>query len=119
MQHSYIVDSITSVLKQSFIDWELIVVDDGSTDNTSEIVNTFLADQRIKLISQINKGVSAARNAGIAAATGRYIAFLDADDAFLPDNLKTKYEALNANPLIGYVYSDIILSDPGLKDMYL
>jgi glycosyltransferase involved in cell wall biosynthesis len=112
----YINEAIHSVLNQSFTSWELIVVDDGSTDNTAGTVKTFLADPRITLISQTNKGVSAARNAGINAAKGRYIAFLDADDAFLTENLKTKYEAINAEPGIAYVYSDIMLCDADLKD---
>jgi len=115
----YITEAIHSVLNQSFTYWELLVIDDGSTDNTAEIVKPFLADPRITLISQTNKGVSAARNVGINTAKGKYVAFLDADDAFLPENLKTKYIAINAEPEIGYVYSDIMLCNANLKDNFI
>jgi glycosyltransferase involved in cell wall biosynthesis len=112
----YITESITSVLNQTFTGWELIVVNDGATDNTAEIVNSFLSDSRILLINQSNKGVSAARNAGISAAKGRFITFLDADDAYLPENLEVKYKAIQADVGIDYVYSDIMLCDAELKD---
>jgi len=115
----YITDSITSVLKQSFTLWELIVIDDGSTDKTAEIINSFLTDKRITLIRQANKGVSAARNVGIKAAKGNFIAFLDADDAYLPENLKAKYEAITADASLDYVYSDIMVCDARLKDKFV
>lgn len=114
---NYIADSINSVLSQSFTSWELIIVDDGSTDNTSEIIHSFLSDQRITLIKQVNKGVSAARNAGIRAAIGKFVTFLDADDAYLTDNLKIKYEAINTNSDIDYVYSDIMLCDSKMNEI--
>lgn len=78
-KEAYIKRAIDSVLKQSFIDFELIVINDGSTDNSVNIVKLY-NDNRIKLIEQNNKGVSAARNKGISIANGDYIAFLDADD---------------------------------------
>ena len=76
----YIAEAIQSVLDQTFQDWELLVIDDGSKDSTAKIVNSF-SDPRIVLIQQENGGVSVARNAGLDLAKGKYITFLDADDA--------------------------------------
>ncbi|MCR2038470.1 glycosyltransferase [Adlercreutzia caecimuris] len=76
----YIHEAIESVIAQSYLDWELIAVDDGSTDGSSEILDEFSCDPRIHVIHQENGGVAAARNAGIELCSGRYIAFLDADD---------------------------------------
>ncbi len=112
----YIVDSITSVVNQSFTNWELIVIDDGSTDTTAEIIKPFLSDQRIKLISQHNKGVSVARNAGIRMATGKFITFLDADDYYLPTNLEDKRNLLLSNLMIDFVYCDVMHCDEKLND---
>jgi glycosyltransferase involved in cell wall biosynthesis len=115
----YLAEAIQSVLQQSFTSWELIVIDDGSTDNTAEIVMGFQADERIRLIKQANAGVSSARNAGINAATGNYITFLDADDIYLPENLLTKYETINSDSGIDYVYSDLLVCDSQMKEMYV
>ncbi len=89
-------ESIDSVQAQDFNDFELIVVDDGSTDNTPEILNSYRQD--INVIRQGNRGVSAARNAGIAKASGRFIAFLDSDDLWLPDKLSLQVDFFNSNP---------------------
>jgi glycosyltransferase involved in cell wall biosynthesis len=87
--------AIESILAQTFKDWELIIVDDGSTDNTKEVVTGY-TDPRIKYIYQENQERSAARNNGIAQAHGEYICFLDSDDYFLPEKLNTYYQALPA-----------------------
>lgn len=84
----HIVRTLNSVLKQTFQDFEIIVVDDGSTDNGVEMVNSF-NDPRIWLIRQKNQGVSAARNRGVNEATTDLIAFLDADDEWMPLHLET------------------------------
>ncbi len=89
-------EAIESVLAQNFIDFELIVVDDGSTDNTLEILNSYRDD--ITVLRQNNKGVSAARNRGLSEASGRFIAFLDSDDLWLPEKLSRQVDYFNLNP---------------------
>lgn len=86
-----IASTLQTVLKQTYQDFEIVIVNDGSTDHSVEEVAKVL-DLRIHLIHQSNAGVSAARNRGIEEAKGEYIAFLDADDVWKPDYLKTQYE---------------------------
>ena len=88
----YIHEAVTSVLDQTFSDFEIIVIDDGSTDGSGEVVKAF-DDPRIRYFRQENQGVSAARNAGIAQAQGRFIAFLDADDYWHKQHLAQAREA--------------------------
>ncbi len=84
--------SIASVIAQSYQDWELIVVDDHSTDTSAEIAKTYARqDKRIQVLQHNkNQGAAVSRNTAIAAARGRYLAFLDADDAWMPDKLNTQ-----------------------------
>ncbi len=98
---NYISQCIKSVLDQSFSDFEIVMVDDGSTDGSVELVHGFL-DDRIRLISQTNQGVSVARNTGITRATGRYVAFLDADDYWEPDLLETARRDITTYPSIEF-----------------
>ena len=88
-------DAIDSVLNQEFDDYELIIVDDGSADNTQEILNSY--GEGIIILRQSNKGVSAARNRGITEATGQLIAFLDSDDLWLPQKLSRQVDFFNTN----------------------
>jgi glycosyltransferase involved in cell wall biosynthesis len=96
--------AIESVLGQTYDDYELIIVDDGSTDNTAEVVARNSSD-KIIYVHQQNRGRSAARNHGIRIATGEYIAFLDSDDMFLSAKLESQVKVLDDNPAIGLVYS--------------
>lgn len=95
----FIAATITSVIGQTHEDWELIIVDDGSTDNTCNIVLGFSKnDNRIKLIKQPkNLGTGVARNTAIKAAQGNYIAFLDADDVWKPNKLETQLAYMKSN----------------------
>ena len=80
--------AIASVLNQTFTDWELIVVDDGSQDDSAAVVELFRADARVRYVAQPQQGRSAARNRGIAMAQGKWLAFLDSDDRYLPHGLQ-------------------------------
>jgi glycosyltransferase involved in cell wall biosynthesis len=100
----YIRTSLRSVLEQTNKDFEVIVVDDGSTDDTKAAV--LALPGAIHYIYQSNQGVSAARNTGIVAAKGELICFLDADDSWTPDKLRAQVEFLDKNPKIGLVFSD-------------
>mgnify|MGYP005748952649 CR=1 FL=1 len=96
---SFISETIQSVLNQSFSDWEMIIVDDCSTDDSVEVIQSFVErDSRIKLIRlPENSGAAVARNRGIEAAQGRYIAFLDSDDLWVPDKLEKQLAFMQAN----------------------
>jgi glycosyltransferase involved in cell wall biosynthesis len=96
----YIARALNSVLNQTYQDFEVIVVDDGSTDNGAEIVRGF-DDPRIRLIRQENRGVSATRNQGFDKAISDYIAFLDADDEWMPKHLETILRLIENFPLAG------------------
>lgn len=109
----FVGDAIQSVLGQTFPDWELIVVDDGSTDNTADVVASF-QDSRIRYIYQDNRGNAAARNTALKLARGEYIAFLDADDLWLPQKLERQVEALDKlAPTTGIIYTDLYIHQEG------
>ncbi len=94
----FITETIDSVMNQSFINWELLIIDDGSKDNTAEIAQKYAErDNRINVFKQVNSGVSVARNKGLENSTGNYICFLDADDVLNPDNLEIKLNSLVQN----------------------
>ncbi|PCJ89757.1 MAG: hypothetical protein COA57_00970 [Flavobacteriales bacterium] len=107
----YIAETIQSVINQTYTNWELIIVNDGSTDNTEKIAQAYVEkDQRIKYIYQENAGVSVARNKGVENSQGDYVAFLDADDIWCRQNLEKKVTILN-NINIDWVYSDMLSID--------
>ena len=101
----YIRAAIDSVLQQSFTAFELVIVNDGSTDDTKEIIETF-TDPRIRLLNQPHGGVSGALNTGLAVAKGKYIARFDADDICYADRLEKQFVFLEMNPAYVIVGSD-------------
>jgi len=106
-----IAEAIDSVLNQTFKDFELIVVDNYSGDNTESIVKSY-SDNRIRYFKNRNKGlVSINRNYGIKKSCGEYIAFLDDDDLWLPEKLEKQVELLDSNNAAGLVYSDSYIID--------
>jgi len=109
-QGYYLGKAIKSVLEQSHTHFEIIVVDDGSTDNTAQIAGSF-NDARIQSLSQENRGLSAARNAGLRLAQGEFISYLDSDDLFLPYKLSLLVRALQENQQWGMVAGQAILID--------
>ena len=99
-----IVETIQSVRQQTFQDFEIIVINDGSQDKTVELLQT-IKDERLQVFSYENGGLPAARNRGISHATGQFIAFLDADDLWTADKLELQLKALQQNPAAGVTYS--------------
>lgn len=100
---AYIQQSIESVLHQSYQNWELVVVDDGSTDRTQKIVTEY--GDLVRYVYQENQNVAAARNRGIREARGEWLAFLDQDDFFVPEKLAVQVSALAKHPSVGIVHS--------------
>lgn len=114
-QAHFIRDAINSALRQTYRNFEIIVIDDGSTDDSPTAIAEF--GNRIRTIRQPNQGLSAARNTGIAASVGRYIALLDSDDAWLPDYLGIMVATLQANPQAGAAYSGWRYMDAQGRDL--
>ena len=105
-QGEYLAETIQSVRKQSYENWEMIVVNDGSTDNSLEIAQQILNDlndPKIKLLTHANKGKGYTRNRGVKAASGKYICVLDSDDQLAPEYLSTAVEILENSPKTGWV----------------
>ena len=102
--------TVASALVQTFHSFEVIVVDDGSTDETPQIL-AGIADARLRLVRQRNRGLAGARNSGIAKARGRYIGFLDGDDLWAPEKLAAHIAHLDANPAVGVSFSASRLID--------
>ena len=111
----HIAATIVSVQKQTYTNWELIIINDGSKDDTEKVVSTFISDFRIFIYNQPNAGVCMARNNGFAKAKGEYIALLDADDEFMPENIEKKISALENNREADWVYSNLSLIDENSK----
>jgi glycosyltransferase involved in cell wall biosynthesis len=101
---AYLPETITNLLNQTYTDFEVVIVNDGSTDNLAEWVSQ-ISDSRIKLISQENQGLAKTRNTGIRESQGEYLAFLDADDLWESTKLAKQVEVLDAHPEVGLVYS--------------
>ena len=101
----YISESIQSVLNQTYQNWELIIVDDCSTDDTDKVIKTFLSDNRIRFLkNEINSGAAVSRNYALREAKGKWIAFLDSDDIWVPQKLERDdwYHILINKPTVRY-----------------
>lgn len=114
---SFVGTSINSVLNQSYENWELIIVDDGSTDDSFQICSTLAkSDHRIKLLQQKNSGVSSARNRGLKEANGDFILFLDSDDELYPQTIKHCIESLlSYDDVVQFSYESINESGESLQ----
>jgi glycosyltransferase involved in cell wall biosynthesis len=110
----FVADAIDSVLQQSYPHHEIIVVDDGSTDDSLAVVQQY--GSRVRIVTQRNQGVSAARNAGIRESRGELVAFLDADDTWHPEKL-ARQVPLFANPAVGLVYCGVEYVDEGMSPL--
>jgi glycosyltransferase involved in cell wall biosynthesis len=106
----FIQEAIDSVRAQTFDDLEIVVVDDGSTDNTLEIL-AGIQDPRIRVVRTPHLGISAARNEGLAHIRGEFIAFLDADDRWRPDKLERQIRMMDAEPDLGAVFTNFVRFD--------
>lgn len=113
-----ILNALESIFNQTFSDYEVIVVDDGSTDNTKQVLEKY--SDKITYIYQQNKGQASARNNGIRNSKGEYIAFLDSDDEWLPERLKSGADILDSNKDVYLLFSDMYRTKKGsvLKDTY-
>src|SRR5215216_2838242 len=105
----FIREAIESVIGQSYSDWELILVDDGSRDGSREIAEEYSErwPEKVRVLQHENgenRGISASQNLGIRNARGKYIAFLDSDDVWLPEKLKQQVEILNAQSQVAMLY---------------
>jgi glycosyltransferase involved in cell wall biosynthesis len=107
----HIGEALSSIRSQTFRDVEVIVVDDGSSDDTVREAGRFAGDLDLTIVRQANAGPAAARNNGIGRARGRYCAFLDADDLMLPERLALQVDLLDRDPDIGLVYTDVMTFD--------
>lgn len=103
---AFLPGAIESVLGQTYQDIELIIIDDGSTDDTEAVVAPFLNDQRTRYIRQMNAGAAAARNHGLSLRQGKYVAFIDSDDTWVRDKLEIQFEIMKYLPDAGIVCSD-------------
>lgn len=105
-RRDFLLEAVKSVLDQTFADFELIIVDDGSDDGTLEALGEFLSDPRAFYLRQENRGVSAARNLGAAKGRGRWLAFLDSDDLWEEEKLSRQLSHLAGNPSLKAAYTE-------------
>jgi glycosyltransferase involved in cell wall biosynthesis len=113
----YVPDAVRSILSQSYQNLEVHVVDDGSKDNTREVMQQFAADPRVIYHYQENRGESGARNTGIRAAKGELIALLDADDLWMPRKLELQVPCFAAHPKVGVVYTNTVHVDANNQEI--
>jgi len=111
----FVAATLESIEKQVFQDFEIIVVDDGSTDDTVETIRNF--PSRARIVTQENRGVVSARNHGVSLAKGKYICFVDSDDIVLPGRFEKQVTALDADSQLGLVFADALIIDSKGKEI--
>jgi glycosyltransferase involved in cell wall biosynthesis len=110
-------ETMDALLAQTFTDFEIVVVNDGSSDETVQVASDYLNDTRVRLVSQRNRGLAGARNTGIADARGEVIGFCDADDIWEPSKLEAHVNHLNVAPEVGISFSGSALIDDNGRSM--
>jgi len=110
-QSAYLREAVESLVEQTLQDWELLLVDDGSTDDTEAVLGTFSGEPRVRIFRQPNSGQVVARNLALRQARGRYVAFLDSDNRWLPAKLRMQVDYLDAHPDVDVLYGGIRLID--------
>lgn len=110
---AYVKEAVDSALAQTYQNIEVILIDDGSTDNTKEALAPYWSNPKFRYLYQLNKGLASARNTGIRAAKGAYIAFLDSDDMFMPEKIEKQVAVLEAQPDFAVCYSDLYHFEDG------
>ncbi|MCS6866628.1 MAG: glycosyltransferase [Gemmataceae bacterium] len=113
----FLPEAVTSVSAQTFTAWELLIIDDGSTDHTAEAVQPFLADRRLRYLRSDTLGQARAKNLGVRLSRGQFIAFLDADDAWEPTKLEKQLALLAAQPAVGVVFCGRSLMDEASRPL--
>lgn len=103
----FILEAVSSIMRQDCTDYEIIIVDDGSTDSTRDVLNKLIDSKEIKYIHQVNSGPGAARNRGLEVATKDYVCFLDADDALLPYSISKRVDFMDRHPEVSMVFTDL------------
>lgn len=110
----FILEAVESVIKQSYPHFEFLIVDDGSTDNTVELLQPYLKDERVRLFQQENRGQSVARNVALADAAGEFICFLDSDNYWPLDKLESQIRIFEKHPEVDVLYGDnVIINEQG------
>ena len=114
----YLHRSIGSVMNQTFNDWELLIVDDGSTDATFELVNEYvMREENIRYLKHTNLGPGLAYNTGILASSGTYLTFLGSDDEYKPNHLQSRVDYMKSHSEISFIHGGVeIIGDPYVKD---
>jgi glycosyltransferase involved in cell wall biosynthesis len=111
----YLREAVESVLTQTYPNVEVQIVDDGSTDETPQIIQQWVGNPRVRSCRQVNAGQASAKNRAVELSRGRFVAFLDADDAWNPDKLAQQMPLFRGRPELGIVYSDYQCMDAGLS----
>ncbi|MCH2228037.1 MAG: glycosyltransferase [Candidatus Caenarcaniphilales bacterium] len=117
-QAKYVADNINSILQQTYKNFEIIFIDDGSTDNTEEVLKPFIdKDSRLKYFKQVNSERAVARSYGISKAEGKYVCLVDSDDTWLPNKLETQLNIMENNPNIVLCYAAVNRINPENKPL--